>query len=40
MGYFMDELFSLIMGPKQRVKEFNQIFTTIIDKFKKNIEPV
>jgi hypothetical protein len=29
----MVELFAATMSPKERVKEFNQIFTTILNKF-------
>jgi hypothetical protein len=34
----MAKLFSLVMGPKEIFKDFNQRFITIINKFKTNIE--
>jgi hypothetical protein len=34
----MVELFSLVMVPKERVKDFNQRFTYIINKFKEVLD--
>jgi hypothetical protein len=33
-GALMTELFSLFMVPKEKVKDFNQIFTIVLNKFK------
>jgi hypothetical protein len=38
-GDLMDELFTATMTPKERVKDFNQIFTTILNKFHLAVKP-
>jgi hypothetical protein len=35
----MTELFLLVMGPKERVEEFNQIFTSVINKVRPKESP-
>jgi hypothetical protein len=35
----MIKLFSLVTGPKERVKYFNQMFTTVLNKFKYETMP-
>jgi hypothetical protein len=38
-GALMEELFAATMGPKEKVKYFNQIFTTILNKFQPEARP-
>jgi hypothetical protein len=38
-GALMAELFTATMTPKERVKDFNQIFTTILNKFQPMVKP-
>jgi hypothetical protein len=35
----MDELFTTTMNLEERVKDFNQIFTTILNKFQPTVKP-
>ena len=35
----MVELFTATVTPKERVKDFNQIFTTILNKFHPTVKP-
>jgi len=35
----MEELFSTTMSPKEKVKDFNQIFTTILKIFQPKAKP-
>jgi hypothetical protein len=39
MGALMAELFSSTMSSKERVKDFNKIFTTILNKFHLESKP-
>jgi hypothetical protein len=38
-GALMAELFTATMTPKERVKDFNQRFTTILNKFQPVVKP-
>jgi hypothetical protein len=38
-GGLMDELFATTMSSKEKVKHFNQIFTTILKKFQPEAKP-
>jgi hypothetical protein len=39
IGALMDELFATTMSSKERVEDFNQIFTTILNKFQPEAKP-
>jgi hypothetical protein len=39
LGALMDQLFPATMEPKEKVKTFNKIFTTILKKFQPHARP-